>query len=114
MTFNQRNDATRYSTGTELHWEWAVSKTFENGLSVGGVGYAYQQLTADSGPRAILGPFKGRSVAVGAMLGCNFKLGEAPISARLRWYHEVETANRLKGNAVFLSVSVPLWVPGTR
>ncbi len=114
VTFNQPNEATRYRTGNEFHWEWAVTRKFENGFSVGAVGYAYQQLTRDSGAGAILGPFKGRAVAVGASLGYEFKIGQAPISTRVRWYHELETTNRLKGNAVFLSVSTPLWVPGAR
>lgn len=114
ITFNQSNDATRYRTGNEFHWEWAVTRKFENGLSFGGVGYVYQQLTGDRGPGAILGPFKGRTVAVGATVGYDFKIGQAPVSTRVRWYHEVETSNRLKGNAVFLSVSMPLWVPGAR
>jgi hypothetical protein len=114
VTLNTRNEATRYLTGTEFHWEWAVSKKFENGFSVGAVGYLYQQLSGDSGPGAVLGPFKGRTAAVGATVGYDFKVGEVPISTRIRFYHEVESQNRLRGNAAFLSVSMPLWVPGAR
>jgi hypothetical protein len=114
VTFNQQNDATRYRTGDEFHWEWAATKKFDNGFSIGGVGYVYRQLTADKGPGALLGPFKGRAAAVGLSAGYDFKIGQAPISTRVRWYHEVEATNRLKGNAVFLSFSTPLWVPGAR
>jgi hypothetical protein len=114
VTFNARNEATRYTTGTEFHWEWAVSKKFDSGLSVGAVGYVYQQLTGDSGPGAALGAFRGRTTAVGATVGYDFKIGQAPVSTRIRFYHEVESNNRLRGNAAFLSVSVPLWVPGAR
>jgi hypothetical protein len=114
VTFNRQNEATRYRTGNEFHWEWAVSRKFDNGLMVGAVGYVYEQLTNDSGPGAVLGGFKGRTVAVGATVGYDFKIGPAPVSTRLRFYHEVETKNRLRGNAGFLSVSVPLWVPGAR
>jgi hypothetical protein len=114
VTFNTQNEATKYKTGNEFHWEWAVTKKFENGLSVGGVGYVYQQLTGDTGPGALLGSFKGRTAAVGASLGYDFKIGQAPISTRLRFYHEVESTRRLRGNAVFLSFSLPLWVPGER
>jgi hypothetical protein len=114
VTLNTRNEATRYLTGNELHWEWALSKKFDNGLSVGAVGYVYQQLTGDRGPGALLGEFKGRAVAVGATVGYDFKAGPLPVSTRVRFYHEVETQNRLRGNAAFLSVSVPLWVPGAR
>lgn len=114
VTFNRQNEATRYRTGNEFHWEWSVSKKFDNGISIGAVGYHYQQLTGDSGAGAVLGPFKGRATAVGASLGYDFKAGQIPISMRLRYYHEVDAKNRLKGNAAFLSLSMPLWVPGAR
>jgi hypothetical protein len=114
LTINQQNNATRYTTGNELHWEWAVSKKFESGLSVGAVGYVYRQLTSDRGPGAVLGSFEGRTAAVGGSLGYDFKIGPIPVAARVRFYHEVEAVNRLRGNSAFLSISMPLWVPGAR
>lgn len=114
VTFNTPNTATKYRTGTEFHWEWAITRKFENNISVGPVGYVYQQLTGDSGAGAVLGPFKGEVAAIGGSLGYDFKLGAAPVSARLRVYHEFHARNRLKGNAAFLALSMPLWVPGAR
>jgi hypothetical protein len=114
VTFNRQNDATKYRTGSEFHWEWAVSKKFDSGFSVGAIGYVYRQLGADRGPGAVLGAFKGRAAAIGATVGYDFKVGQVPIAARVRFYHEVEAVNRLRGNSAFLSVSMPLWVPGAR
>jgi hypothetical protein len=114
VTFNAANNVTKYKTGNEFHWEWSITKKFDNGFSFGAVGYHYQQLSADSGSGAPLGAFKGRATAVGATVGYDFKLGKAPISTKVRFYHEVEAENRLKGNAVFLSFSMPLWVAGAR
>jgi hypothetical protein len=111
VTLNRENRATRYRTGTELHWEWSVAKTFGNGFSFGPAGYVYQQLSDDTGPGTVLGPFRGRVWAVGAGLGYQFQAGPVPVTARLRYFHEVETRRRLKGDAVFLSVAFPLWVP---
>ena len=31
-----------------------------------------------------------------------------PVTLDLRWYHEFEVKNRLEGDSVFLTVSVPL------
>jgi hypothetical protein len=73
---------------------------------------AYHQLTADSGSGASLGGFKGRAIAIGGSIGYDFAIGQLPISTRLRYYHELEVDNRLKGDAAFLSVSMPLWVDG--
>jgi hypothetical protein len=114
ITFNRKNGATNYKTGNELHWEWAVTRKFENGLSIGPIGYVYSQLSGDSGPGAVLGSFKGYVAAVGATVGYDFKVGPLPVSARVRYYHEFRTENRLKGNAAFLSLSMPLWVAGAR
>jgi hypothetical protein len=113
LTFNRKNPTTDYRTGTEFHWEWSVSKTFDNGVSIGPAGYVYRQLSGDSGSGARLGDFRGEVWAVGAGLGYAFKIGPLPVTTRLRFFHEVQTERRLKGNAAFLSVAFPLWVPET-
>jgi hypothetical protein len=114
VTFNRTNGATDYRTGKEFHWEWAVTKKFEGGVSIGPVGYIYSQLSGDTGPGAKIGPFKGYVAAVGGTIGYDFKLGVLPVSARVRYYHELKTENRLKGDAVFVSISMPLWVAGAK
>lgn len=110
VTFNTENEATNYKTGNELHWDWSISKTWQSGLSIGAIGYAYKQLTDDSGSGAVLGGFRGRVTAVGASLGYDFTIGKLPVSTRVRYYHEVQTVNRFEGNAGFLSISMPLWI----
>lgn len=112
VTFNGTNSDTRYRTGSEFHWEGAISRKVGNGFSIGAVGYHYQQLSADRGAGAILGPFKGRVTAIGASLGYDFKIGIIPIMTELRYYREIETTNRLKGSIAILSVTMPLWVKG--
>jgi hypothetical protein len=66
VTFNAENETTDYKTGTEFHWEWAVTKKFSPQFKAGFVGYYYNQLTADSGSGVspILGDFKGEVAAV--------------------------------------------------
>lgn len=110
ITYNLENEASNYKTGTEFHWEWALTKKFSNGLSFGPAGYYYQQLTDDSGRGAILGSFRGETVAVGGTLGYEFMIGRLPVSTRLKYYHEFESKNRLEGDAAFVTLSMPLWV----
>jgi len=38
----------------------------------------------------------------------NFKIGEAPVSTRLRWYPEYDAKNRLEGDAAFFTVFAPV------
>jgi hypothetical protein len=112
FTFNRKNPATDYRTGTEFHWDWSITKKFENGFSIGPAGYYYKQLSGDSGSGAKLGDFKGEVWAIGGGLGYEFKVGPLPVTARVRYFHEFQTERRLKGNTVFLGISFPLWVPG--
>lgn len=113
VTFNWINPATRYLTGTEFHLEWSASKYLSQQLSVGIVGYFYDQLTGDSGAGARIGPFKGRVTALGGQIGYTFKVGEIPVSTNVRVLREFDVTNRFEGTATYLTVSAPLWVaPG--
>jgi hypothetical protein len=112
VTFNRANKATDYRTGNEFHWEWAVTKKFDNGFSIGPAGYYYQQFTGDTGRGALLGDFKGRTAAVGGTVGYEFKVGRVPVATRLRVYREFDVERRFQGTAAFFSVLFPLWVPG--
>ncbi|MBB4122433.1 SphA family protein [Martelella radicis] len=107
VTFNGENPETDYVTGTELHFEGAVTKTFASQFSAGIVGYYYQQVTGDSGPGASLGDFKGRVAALGATVGYNFNAGKTPVSLRAKIYREFDAKNRLEGTSGYLSVSFP-------
>jgi hypothetical protein len=107
VTFNAQNPATDYKTGNEFHFEWAAVQHFSPKLDAGLVGYYYQQLSGDSGEGA-KAPFKGRVAAIGATLGYNFEVEKVPVSARLKYFHEFAAENRAEGDAVYLTLSVPL------
>jgi hypothetical protein len=75
-------------------------------------GYHYQQLSGDSGKGATLGDFEGRVTAVGPTVSANFQLGQVPVAMSLRYFHEFNVKNRLEGDSGWLTISIPLWVPG--
>jgi hypothetical protein len=108
FTFNGENRATNYKTGTEFHLEGAVMKHFSRDFAIGVVGYHYEQVTGDSGTGAVLGDFKGRVSAVGPNLTYNFQLGSVPVLTSVRWLHEFNVKNRLQGDAVFATLTIPL------
>lgn len=110
FTFNGTNDATDYTTGTEFHVEWAATKALTKQLSVGLVGYYYDQITGDSGPGARLGSFEGQVTALGGTIAYNFELGQTPVSTRLKIYREFDAVNRLEGTAGYVTISFPLSV----
>jgi hypothetical protein len=109
ITFNYINTVTNYQTGDELHFEWDVNEHFKSGLSLGVGGYVYRQVTGDSGPGAHLGPFEGQVVAVGPLLGYEFKIMEKiPVNLSVHWFHEFDVKRRLTGDAIFGGISLPL------
>ena len=115
FTFNGENLDSGYDSGTELHVEFAASKLFTNGMSLGIVGYHYEQLSGDSGGTAaqqtliaLTDGFKGRVTAIGPSFGVTVPMGDRSLNASLRWYHEFNVKNRLEGDAVLFSAAVPL------
>ncbi|WP_244644266.1 SphA family protein [Azorhizobium oxalatiphilum] len=108
LTFNGTNEATDYTTGTEFHAEWALTKTLSKEWSAGLIGYYYQQITGDSGSGAQLGAYEGRVAALGGTIAYNFEVGKTPVSARLKVYREFAAENRLEGTLGFLTVAFPL------
>jgi hypothetical protein len=112
FTFNGENDDTNYETGTEFHLEASVFYHFSPAFSAGLNGYHYEQISGDSGTGATLGDFKGRVTALGPGLSGTFQVGPAPVAVSLRYFHEFGVKNRLEGHTGWLTVSIPLWVPG--
>ena len=110
VTLNGYNPATDYHSGTELHFDVAASKYLTKDLSVGVIASHYQQVSPDTGRGATVGPFKGRDSAIGGTVGYTFKIGELPISTRVKVLREFDVKNRLHGTVGWLSVSFPLWV----
>ena len=105
MTFSAPNPATDYKNGDDFIWEWAVGKKFANGLEIGAAGYAYQQLTANSGSGAKLGPFKGRVFGVGPHLVYNTVLMHRPVIFNFRNYQEFDAENRFEGNVTTFAMT---------
>ncbi|MCJ2059497.1 transporter [Methylobacterium sp. J-048] len=114
ITFNWINPATQYLTGTEFHLEWSASKYLSKELSLGLVGYFYDQLTGDGGSGDRIGPFKGRVTALGGQIGYTLKVGEIPVSTNVRVLREFDVTNRFQGTATYLTISAPLWVAPPR
>jgi len=108
LTFNGENPYTAYKTGTEMHLEAAVEKTFSPKWSAGLQGYYFKQVSADRGPGAALGPFQGEASGVGATAAYNFKIGHMPATLRARAFTEFNVSNRLEGDSFWLGLTVPL------
>ena len=67
-------------------------------------------MSGDSGLGASLGPLKGRVLAVGGLASIDFKIDQLPVTTRVKIFQDIDTKNRLKGTAGFLTVSMPLYI----
>lgn len=69
-------------------------------------GYWYQQVTGDSGRAAVLGPFKGRALALGPELLGTASFGKTPVTFQLKVLEEFSTQNRLQGINTWFDTSL--------
>ena len=106
VTFNFENEDTDYHSGTDFHFEWAVGREIAPGLVIGVVGYDYRQLTGDSGPGAVLGPFKGNVDAIGPGVSYTTLIGKTPLVLNLRHYQEFNAEHRMEGTTTIFTGTV--------
>ncbi|WP_456624362.1 MULTISPECIES: SphA family protein [unclassified Bradyrhizobium] len=106
LTYNFRNPDTQYRSGIDFHFDWGASHYLTKQLFVGIVGYAYQQITDDSGQSPILGGFRSRVFGVGPQIGYSFPVGDMQGSLGLRGYGEFGAANRPSGWNTWLTFTI--------
>lgn len=102
--YNFENRATDYRSGNELHADFVAARHI-GPWSLGVGGYAYQQVSGDSGKGAVLGDFKGRAMALGPQVAYTAQNG---VSLSARFQHEFNVLNRPEGDKFWLNLSVPL------
>jgi hypothetical protein len=118
LTYNFKNPDTQYRSGIDFHFDWGASHFLTKHFYAGVAGYAYQQITDDSGQNPILGGFRSRVFGVGPQIGYNFPIGDMQGSLGLRGYGEFGAANRPSGWNAWLTFAIspnaPVAVTPTR
>ena len=107
FTYNFENPSTNYQSGIDSHLDWAASQFLSENWEVGVAGYAYDQLTADSGSGDRVGSFESGVAAVGPEVGYVFNVGKHQWYANLRGYYEFWAQNRVQGYDLFMTLSMP-------
>lgn len=106
FTYNFKNQDTQYTSGIDFHLDWGASQFLSKQFFVGLVGYAYQQVTADSGQLPILGPFESRVIGIGPQVGYIFPIGKMQGYLNLKGYGEFDAANRPSGWNTWLTFAI--------
>jgi hypothetical protein len=113
FTYNFGNPDLQYRSGIDFHFDWGASHFLTKQIFAGVAGYAYQQITDDSGQNPILGGFRSRVLGVGPQLGYNFPVGNMQGSLSLRAYGEFDAKNRASGWNTWLIFAISPNLPVT-
>jgi hypothetical protein len=107
VDINTKNPDTDYYSGAMAHLDLSVTKDVTQTLSLGAVAGFLYQFEDDRGTFADAhNGFLGRSIAIGPLVKYKAKFGESTeVDFTLRWAHEVEVENRMKGDAIFLDIA---------
>jgi hypothetical protein len=111
FTGNFENPTIHVASGVDFHADAEASQFLNKQTYVGVVGYAYQQVTGDTGSGRKLGPFKGRVFGAGPEFGYLFPVGRRQASLNVRAYFEFAPHNRLHGSAVYITLGLPIGGP---
>jgi len=105
ITFNFKNSDTDYESGNEFHLDFAVIQHFSEKFNLGIVGYAYKQLSGDSGSGAP-GDYKGRVYSLGPTIGSTIRLADKyDLFLKGRYYKEFDAENRMEGEAFLFTAT---------
>jgi hypothetical protein len=106
FTYNFVNPDTQYQSGVDMHFDWGVSQFLTKQLQIGLVGYAYQQLSCDSGSGDRVGCFESRVLGIGPQIGYVIPMGKLQGYLNLKAYGEFDDAHRPDGWNVWLTFAI--------
>jgi hypothetical protein len=106
FTYNFLNSYTQYQGGVDMHFDWGASRFVTKQLQLGLVGYAYQQLSCDSGAGNRVGCFEGRVLGVGPQIGYVIPMGQVQGYLNLKGYYEFDAAHRPSGWNTWLTFAI--------
>jgi hypothetical protein len=106
FTYNFVNPTTNVQSGVDFHLDWGASQFLSKQFFVGLVGYAYDQVSADSGTGDLVGSFESRVFSVGPQLGYIFPIAGKQGFLGVKSYFEFEAKNRPEGWNTWLTFAI--------
>jgi hypothetical protein len=106
FTYNLENVDTNYQNGVDMHLDLGASHFFTKQLQLGAVGYAYQQISCDSGSGDRLGCFESRVFGAGPQIGYIVPMGSFEGYFNFKIYKEFAAENRPSGWNSWLTFAI--------
>jgi hypothetical protein len=114
FTYNYENPQTEYKNGVDMHFDWGASHFLTKQWQIGAVGYAYQELSCDSGAGDRVGCFESRVFGAGGQVGYIIPLGKLQGYLNLKAYKEFDGENRPYGWNAWLTFAISQAPPTLR
>ncbi len=106
FTYNFINPTTQYQSGVDFHLDWGASQFLSKQFFIGLVGYAYDQVTGDSGSGDRVGAFESRVFSAGPQLGYIFPVAGKQGFLGVKSYFEFGAKNRPEGWNTWLTFAI--------
>jgi hypothetical protein len=106
FTYNFKNPDTQVQSGVDFHFDWSAAQFLSKQVFVGLAGYAYQQVSNDTGGSPLLGGFRSRVLGVGPQIGYIFPVGGMQGYLNFKAYGEFDAANRPSGWNTWLTFAI--------
>jgi hypothetical protein len=106
FTYNFMNPSTQYQSGVDFHLDWGASQFLSKQFFIGLVGYAYDQVSADTGSGDRVGAFESRVFSAGPQLGYIFPLAGKQGFLGLKSYFEFGAKSRPEGWKTWLTFAI--------
>jgi hypothetical protein len=106
FTYNFKNPSLDYQNGIDFHLDVGASHFVSKQMYLGIAGYAYQQITGDSGLGATFGDFKSRVFGAGPQVGFLFPVGNMQGVLNAKVFKEFGAENRPEGWNAWLTFAI--------
>jgi len=106
FTYNFLNPVTNIQSGVDFHLDWGASQFLSKQFFVGLVGYAYDQVSPDSGSGNKVGSFESRVFSVGPQIGYIFPIAGKQGFLGMKSYFEFDAKNRPEGWNAWLTFAI--------
>jgi hypothetical protein len=106
FTYNFKNTTTQYQSGVDFHLDWGASQFLSKQFFIGLVGYAYDQVSGDSGSGDRVGAFESRVFSAGPQVGYIFPIAGKQGFLGLKSYFEFGAKDRPEGWNTWLTFAI--------
>jgi hypothetical protein len=106
VTYNFENEHTDYQNGVDMHLDLSASRFVTKELQLGVVGYAFRQVSCDSGAGNRVGCFESQVFGVGPQIGYIIPMGDLQGYLNIKAYREFAAEHRAEGWNTWVALGI--------